>query len=210
MLGTQALPNLQIDQRVRLRARLVALSVAALFCAQVGYVAIAEEPYPAIMMPRFSWAGPTQASVVDIPVPEISLRFADGKSLVLSQNELLREFPTGHHNSIMASLLAPLPPVPATRRAPAGKFEPPTWLFPGYGRARANRTSPEHVASLKAWLTKRSREIYPAAPVLKCVVDWYDDSYRYDTSGEHQGFRQGHRLTGSFEIDLNANATSLY
>jgi|SRR6185369_3247793 len=205
----QELPNVQIDARARLQARVVAALVAVLFAGQLVYVTIAEEPYPALMMPRFSWAGPNQASLVDIPVPEISLIYRDGKKVRLSQRELLGEFPTGHHSSIMGSILAPLPSAPPKQRAPAGKFEPPTWLFPGYGLARFDRTDPEHVASLKSWLRARSREIHAAAPVQSCVVDWYDDTYPYQTGSGQEMSRQGHTLMGTFEVDLHADSTPL-
>jgi hypothetical protein len=195
------------DDRMRRLARRTALLITGLFAAQLIYITVAEEPYPAIMMPRFSWAGPNQASQVDILVPEIVLTYADSSQQVLTQGELLRDFPTGHHPSIMASMLSPLPASPRARRAPAGKFEPPTWLFRGYALARADRQNPERVASLRDWLRGRSHALYAASPVVRCTVNWYDDSYSYDTHGDSQTSRRGHTLNGTFEIDLHEDST---
>ena len=163
--------------------RLLAFAVACAFVLQLAYVAIAEEPFPAIMMPRFGWAGPLRNSPIELAVPEIAMTYADGTSKILTQRELFARIPTGHHWTIMGHILSP-DPVPPTRRAPDGKLEPPEWLFPGYNLARVANTRPDHVSALREWLRGRAREVYEASPPVSCVVSWYTERHAGDPKDE--------------------------
>jgi hypothetical protein len=109
----------------------------------------------------------------------------------------------------MGNIMTPLPEKPVVRRAPPGKLEPPGWLFPGYNLAKISRNRPEHVAALSAWLRERAKVFYSAAPPTKCVVDWYVDSFPYDPAkSPSESGHHGHELSGKFEVDLNADATT--
>jgi len=197
--------TMSLSERGRQRARWGALAVSVAFALQLVYITIAEEPYPAIMMPRFSWAGPTDAAKLDIMVPEIVISYADSTTRTLTQRELLHGLPVGHHSNIMTSMFAPVP-AGGARRAPAGKFEPPAWLFPGYNLARVSRDDPERKESLRTWLRQRASEGYDKAPPTKFVVNWYDDSFPYDVHSERPPERLDRVLQGTFEIDLHAEA----
>ena len=183
----------------RRRARTIVAAMTVLFGLQLWYVTVADEPYPAIMMPRFSWAGPTEASGVDIPVPEIRMIYADGTTRKLSQAKLFPDIPAGHYSGLMASLLSL--PEPAPSRG-AGRYRPPTWLFPGFKLAESARESPERAASLKDWLTKRGQEQYAGARPVRCVVDWYDDHYPYDPRRDPTRARASRTRLGTVEVNL--------
>ena len=174
--------------------------MTVLFGLQLWYVTVAGEPYPAIMMPRFSWAGPTEASGVDIPVPDIRMIYADGTTRKLSQGHLFPGISAGHHSGLMASLLS-LPEEPAANDA-GGRYRPPSWLFPGFKLAQFERKSPARAASLKDWLTKRGREHYSGARPIRCVVDWYHDHYPYDPRSDPTQARVSHTLMGTVEVEL--------
>src|SRR5689334_15789229 len=107
------------------RARLAVIAMTIGFGLQVLYVARVEEPYPAIMMPRFSWAGPTQASSVDIAVPDILMDYADGVRKKFTQADLFPRVPAGHLPTVMKNLLSPL-----DTKMETGRWAPPRWLFP--------------------------------------------------------------------------------
>jgi hypothetical protein len=179
------------------RARVAVMAMTLAFGLQVVYVARVEEPYPAIMMPRFSWAGPTQASSVDIAVPDILMDYADGARKTFTQAELFPRVPGGHAPTVMKNLLSPVGTDLATSR-----WQPPRWLFPGYHLAAIARDRPENVASLKAWLQQRAAALYPNAPPLRCTVNWYDDRFAYDPRTNPTDSRTARELTGTFELDL--------
>jgi hypothetical protein len=187
------------EHRPRWRARAVTCAMTVLFGVQLWYVTVAGEPYPAIMMPRFSWAGPTEASGVDIPVPEIGMVYADGTTRKLTQGNLFPGISAGHHSGLMASLLS-LPPEPAASEGQ--RYRPPTWLFPGFKLAESARKSPERAASLRDWLTKRGQEQYAGARPVRCVVEWYDDHYPYDPRRDPTQARASHTLLGTVQVDL--------
>ena len=184
----------------RWRARAIVSAMTVLFGLQLWYVTVAGEPYPAIMMPRFSWAGPTEASGVDIPVPDIRMIYADGTTRKLTQGQLFPGISAGHHSGLMASLLS----LPDESRASdgGGKHRPPTWLFPGFKLAQSVRKSPDRAASLKDWLTKRGKEHYAGAPPVRCIVHWYDDHYPYDPRTDPTQAGGSHTLMGTVEVDL--------
>jgi hypothetical protein len=196
-------PSRALSERAKRRVRLGVLVLTVLFVVQLGYVNVAEEPYPAIMMPRFSWAGPAGSMNVDIMVPEIVMSYADGTSRTITQKELLGDVPTGHHSIIMNNIMSPLPATLPTRRAPPNKLEPPASLFRGYNLARVSRQQPEHVQSLRTWLAERARAFHQGAPPRQCVVRWYDDTFSYDTQRSADTGRLGRRLTGTFVLDLD-------
>jgi hypothetical protein len=179
--------------------RLLPLAVVMGFVAQVYYVARADEPYPALMMPRFSWAGPEQAEALTVTSLEIELAYADGTHRLVRQKDLLSHVPEGHHPGIMNHLLGPLPET-APARARAGKLEPPLWLMPGYNLAEVTRTTPEHVRSLKEWLLARARLFHSAAPLSRCTASWYDQTYRGGLATSERLPRPETRLAGRFEI----------
>jgi hypothetical protein len=192
-----------MDDRLRWRARAVVLAITIAFALQLGYVMVAEEPYPAIMMPRFGWAGPTQATPIEIAIPEIVIRYADSTTKTLTQRQLLSRIPDGHHSSIMANVLTPLPTQPPIRRAPVNKLEPPAWLFPGYNLAHISRQRPEHVRALQDWLRLRAHEFYPDSPPEMCTVTWYIDTFQYDARANPNQVAVRSGVSGRFEIDLN-------
>ena len=184
--------------------RVTVLAIVVAFALQVAYVWHADEPYPAIMMPRFSWAGPERATALEMPVPEIVFYYSDSTTKRLHENELFPDIPIGHQSIIMDNVLSPLPASPNTHRASEGKLEPPLWLFPGFHLSRASRQNPKHVASLAGWLSKRARTLYPESHPVRCVVNWYKDSFPYEPDRNPDEARKGHVLTGSFEVDLHA------
>lgn len=192
-------PEEHPHRRPRRRARALVVAMTVLFGLQLWYLTVADEPYPAIMMPRFSWAGPTEASGVDIPVPDIRMIYADGTTRKLTQGQLFPGISAGHHSRLMASLLS-LPQEPAASEG--GRYRPATWLFPGFKRAESARNSPERAASLKDWLTKRAQEHYAGARPVRCIVDWYDDQYPYDPARDPTQTRARHTLIGTVEVEL--------
>ena len=193
------------QNRLRRNARAIVATIAIVFALQVAYVAIAEEPYPAIMMPRFGWAGPTKAETIEISVPEIIMRYDDSTTKVLTQRQLLSNIPEGRHSTIMANVLSPLPDRIPTRRAPPHKYEPPEWLLPGYNLAHVARARTDHIMSLRDWLLGRARESYPVSPAVMCTVNWYTETYPYDLR-RRTGTRSS--LVGRLEIDLHDASTT--
>jgi hypothetical protein len=189
----------------RRRVRLLAAGVVGAFLCQLAYVALAEEPFPALMMPRFAWAGPTHVEEITIVRPEIVFSYADGKRVVSTQAELLRPVPDGHHYGIMLNLLAPLSATSATSAAddaPRGKLRPPAWLFPGYHLASGSRSTPEHVRSLRSWLRRRALALHSEAKPTRCVVTWYAETHRTgELAGPSAAVAKLER-TGQFELDL--------
>jgi len=74
----------EVDEaRRRRRRRVLVLALAVAYGLQLVYVTVAEEPFPAIMMPRFSFAGPSGDATVEMPVPEITLVYRDETTRVL-------------------------------------------------------------------------------------------------------------------------------
>ena len=185
------------------RARVLTLSIAGAFAVQLGYVAIAEEPFPAIMMPRFGWAGPSRDSPIEFAVPEIAMTYMDGTSKILTQRELFSRIPTGHHWTIMGHILSPDPKAP-TRRAPDGKLDPPEWLFPGYNLARVASARPDQVNALREWLRGRAREVYGSSPPLRCVVSWYIERHAGDPTNEPPEASIPRTLTKEFRFSFDA------
>ena len=55
-----------MNARLQRRACAIVLAATVAFVFQLGYMVLAEEPYPAIMMPRFGWAGPKSSG---LPLP---------------------------------------------------------------------------------------------------------------------------------------------
>ncbi len=185
-------------------ARAAVALVVIGFALELIYVSIAEEPYPAITTPEFGWAGPSQATRVEVLVPEIVLYYADSTIVRLTDTELFDEAATGHQAGIARNILSPLPPEPTSRRAPPGRLEPPSWLFPGYNLARVSRQRREHVASLEEWLSRRARALHPASTPTKCVVHWYKNSAVFDPRSSHlelEGRIQ--ELSGTFGVNLD-------
>jgi hypothetical protein len=179
------------------------------FSLELIYLSIAEEPYPAITMPGFGWAGPRQTTRVEVLVPEIVLYYSDSTIERLTDTELFDDVPTGHQDGIASNVLAPLPPEPRSRRAPPGRLEPPTWLFPGYNLARVSRQRSEHIASLKEWLAQRARAIHPSSTPTKCVVHWYKNSALFEPHSsrvELEGRIQ--ELSGTFGVNLDEDAAA--
>jgi hypothetical protein len=191
-----------MDNRLQWRARAIVLAATLAFGLQLGYMVIAEEPYPAIMMPRFSWAGPSGSPTIDIRVPEITFRFADGTTKAVTQQQLLAHVPDGHHSYIMDNMLSPLPDAPPTRRAPGNKLEPPLGIFRGYNLGRVSRLQPDHVRSLRAWLVARAHEAYAGSPPVHCSVTWHVDSFRYDARAHATERTARHHSAGRFDLDL--------
>ena len=185
--------------------RLLPLVVIIGFVGQVYYVARADEPYPALMMPRFSWAGPEKAEAVTVRSLEIEFAYADGTRRLVRQKDLLPHIPEGHHPGIMNHLLGPLPETAPTRSR-AGKFEPPLWLMPGYNLAEVSRMTPEHVRSLKEWLLDRARLVHSAAPLARCTANWYDHTYRGDLATSGRLPQPETRLAGRFEVLIDEQA----
>jgi hypothetical protein len=194
------------QERLRWRARAIVAAIALAFLLQIGYVFSAEEPYPAIMMPRFGWAGPTKAGTIEISVPEIVMRYADSTTKVLTAQQLLSRLQDGHHSVIMENLLSPLPSPLPTRHAPPGRYEPPGWLFPGYNLARISRGNVEHINALKEWLRGRAHDFYPGSPPVMCTVNWYTETYPYDVRIRPTA---RHQPPNRFEIDLSAEPAHL-
>jgi hypothetical protein len=182
---------------------MVTFGIATAFAAQLGYVAIAEEPFPAIMMPRFGWAGPSRNSPIEFAVPEIVMTYVDGTSKTLTQRELLARIPTGHHWTIMGHILSPDSTSP-TRRAPDGKLEPPAWLFPGYNLARIASARPDQVSVLREWLLGRARDVYGGSPPFSCVVSWYIERHAGDPKDEPPESAVQRSLTKEFRFSFDA------
>lgn len=179
------------------------LGIASAFALQLVYVAIAEEPFPAIMMPRFGWAGPSRNSPIEFAVPEIVMSYVDGTSKTLTQRELLARIPTGHHWTIMGHILSPDSTQP-TRRAPDGKLEPPAWLFPGYNLARIASARPDQVNVLREWLRGRAQDVYEGSPPLSCVVTWYVEKHAGDPKDEPPESAVQRSLTKEFRFSFDA------
>jgi len=191
-----------MDTRQQRRARAIVIAATLAFGLQLGYLLVAEEPYPAIMMPRFSWAGPSGAGAIDVLVPEIAFRYADGTTKTMTQQQLLAGVPDGHHSFIMGNMLSPLPDTPQTRRAPGNKLEPPVSIFPGYNLARVSRGQPDHIRSLRAWLRGRAHEAYADSPPVHCTVTWLVDSFSYDARAYTTQRTPEHSISGRFDLAL--------
>lgn len=169
------------------------------FAVQMAYVRVAEEPYPALMMPRFGWAGPRDTTTLEIEVPEVFFTYSDHTTEEVTERELLAGIPDGHHYVLMNTLLHPTTAPPT--RAPPGKYAPPSWLFPGYGFARIARSTPEYERSLRDWLSRRARSIHPGAAPKRCTVEWHTLSYRTDSAARERTVT-GRTPLGSVDIDL--------
>ena len=193
----------------RWSARAMVASFVVGFALQLVYGTFAEEPYPAIMLPGFGSAGPSQAARPRVYAAEIVLYYADSTIRRLTDAQLFDDVTIGHARAIANNVLSPLSPEPTLRRAPPGELEPPTWLFPGYNLARVTRQRPEHIASLREWLTRRAREIHPASTPTKCVVNWYRHSALFNPQSSHlelEGRIQ--ELVGTFGVHLDAAAAT--
>src|ERR1044072_5457172 len=110
------------DAAKRSRVRLFVGAILAAYAVQLAYVMKADEPYPALMMPRFGWAGPPQTDGLDVTEAEIEFEYAGGATRHLTLSELMESAPEGHRFTIVDNLLSPLPPVDAERRAPWNKI----------------------------------------------------------------------------------------
>jgi hypothetical protein len=194
----------------RLRVRLLSGSIVLAFLAQMAFVGKAEEPYPALMMPRFGWAGPSSSESVSIAVPNASIRYSDGSERSLSLAELFPDVPAGHRPTLANSMLAVLAPDGEARRAPEGKYEPPGWLLPGYRLARVSRRTPEHVASVRRWAVDVGRAHRPGAEPETLIVRWYSDEYAYDVTQNPTRSKQARSSLGTFELSLHAAAPAQY
>ncbi len=195
-----------VDARVRRRVRWAVLALGAAFVAQVAYMTRAEEPYPALMMPRFGWAGP---KTPDLEVTEVAVVFsyADGTTRSCDLSELMAPAPEGHRYMIVNNLLSPLDSSGAASRAPGGKLEPPSWLFPGYNLVRVSRREASHRQSLARWLSARARDMFGRGDARACTANWYSAKYRIDTLGA--AARVERTLSGKFELPLDGSADAI-
>lgn len=190
----------------RLRVRLLSGAIVLAFLAQMAFVGKAEEPYPALMMPRFGWAGPTSSESVSIAVPNASIRYADGSEQALSLAQLFPDVPAGHRPTLANSMLSVVGPDTEARRAPEGKLEPPSWLLPGYRLARVSRHDPRHVESLRRWARDVARAQRPGVEPQSLIVRWYSDEYAYDVTQNPTRSKQARSSIGTFELFLHAAA----
>jgi hypothetical protein len=191
----------------RSRVRLLVAGILCVFALQVVYVMRADEPYPALMMPRFSSAGPWDDGDMKITLPEIAFSYSDGKTVQVTQSELLRHVPEGHHSRIMQNLLSLRPEQPVTRRAPPGKFEPPPRVFPGYQLALVSRNEAGYLASLREWLRRRANAEYAGATPTRCVTSWYIETFPGSAANARQGRATGRELIGRLEVELGEAAS---
>ena len=136
--------------------------------------------------------------------PDIKFAYADGTTKSVGQRALLSPIPVGHHSTVMWNILSPLPEETPSRRAPGGKFEPPTSLFPGYNLAHVSRSRPDYQESLRAWLRRRSSEFYAGAPVAALSVSWHAESYPGELDAAHPLAGVTKKLMGTFFMDFDA------
>lgn len=195
-----------VDARVRRRVRWAVLALGAAFVAQVGYITRAEEPYPALMMPRFGWAGPTTP---DLEVTDVAIAFtyADGSTRSCDLSELMAPAPDGHRYMIVNNLLSPLDPSAAVSRAPGGKLEPPSWLFPGYNLVKISRREASHRQSLARWLSARAQVMFGMGQPRACTASWYSTKYSIEKLGA--AARVERSLSGKFELPLDGSADAI-
>lgn len=177
--------------------RALAATVLAAFALQLAWISLAEEPYPALMMPRFAEAGPAQVTEIVITKPVISMSYADGTTREMTQAELLSPVPEGHHNKIMWVLLSERQP-PAPARKLVGWLEGLA-ILPGFHLGQTARDTSEHRLSLASWLGRRASAVYGGAPPTRCRVDWVEETHATGllARGEPQA-----RRVGRFEIEL--------
>jgi hypothetical protein len=95
-------------------------------------------------------------------------------------------------------------PDSGVRRAPEGKLEPPSWLFPGYRLARVSRHEPRHVESLRRWASDVARARRLGVEPERLIVRWYSDEYAYDVTQNPTRSKQARSSTGTFELSLHA------
>jgi hypothetical protein len=187
-------------------ARGVVLAMLIAFAFQLLFVQKVDEPYPALMMPRFGWAGPSRATAVDVTEPEIVFTYADHTQKRVDQQDLLSAIPVGHQSIIVGNILSPVDgTIPS--RSPSGRFSPPEWLFPGYGLARVARNRPENVRSLAVWLRDRASAFYRGAAPVRCTVNWFTDEYRTDLPAD-ANVVPSRSLKGQFAVDLGSRHAS--
>jgi hypothetical protein len=188
----------------RMLIRSLVLVILGYYAFQTLLVAKQDEPYPGLMMPRFSWEGPQQSDGFDTKEADAVFSYTDGTSRSMPLAQVLAAVPEGHRYTMMENLFAPLEPIDQrapVSRAPLGKREPPLWLFPGYALGRGSRYQSEHQRSLAVWLGRRARAVYPAADPALCTVIWYQAKYRANQQGDP--VRASRVVAGRFEVELH-------
>jgi len=102
----------------------------------------------------------------------------------------------------MMNILGPDITGPPRSRAPAGKFGPPAWLFPGYNLARVSNDRPDQVESRRQWIRQRARQIYPGAEPIRCRVNWYSEVHSSTVSGTSGSSLLSRSLAKQIDIPL--------
>src|SRR4051794_24889949 len=106
----------------RFRIRLGVVLLLGYYAFQTVLIAKQDEPYPGLMMPRFSWAGPEQIDGFDAKEADFVFGYADGATRTISLGDVLRAVPEGHRYTMMDNLFAPLDASTLVSRAPWGKL----------------------------------------------------------------------------------------
>jgi len=73
---------------------------------QLYYVFQYKEPFPAIMMPRFSYQA-IQDSIINFPKVQIELKFKDSSAVLVSKHELFANIHLPQRNKILKKVFLP-------------------------------------------------------------------------------------------------------
>jgi hypothetical protein len=155
--------------------RIKLLFGAVILWQPLQYVVTAKwgEPYPALMMPRFS--GTLVDSQGDIRITDVACEifFRDGQVTWLSAHDLLSQVPSAHQGPIMSHMFSP-PPVAADHRSPR---DLKARLFPGRALSHIRGTQKDLDSQTRDWLKRRLRDLYPSQEPKAMTFVWYDDVF---------------------------------
>ncbi len=188
----------QPDPAARKRIKRAFIAVACGLVLQVAIIAVASEPYPAIMMPGFRGGANDPDGWFRFQSFDIVFEFEGGGRELVTPQQFFVGTPESHTVPIARRVFSP---AETRERQPEAPWE--SWLkrhvFPA--REMQNRIyydayiAPETVE----WLRRRAALVFPDRRVQRVRFEWYHNQLRF-MNGKAE--RTRHRY-GIREVDLS-------
>ena len=156
---------------------------AAVLAAQPLQYAIAYrygEPYPALMMPRFTGTLTDAGGLIRIQNVEAQVEFQDHSVAQVSPADLVAAAPVSQRDSILYENFGPLPDGAALPRSAGLAGRVKDSLLPGLAIRKAK--SGHHIpdSRTREWLKQRLQAIYRSRVPAKITFVWFNEVHQAD------------------------------
>jgi hypothetical protein len=171
--------------------RILFLAVSAAQPLQWLFIAKFGEPFPAVTMPSFALAGPSDSEPFEATTIDMTVHFQDGPDAELSPHELLAQCPVSHYAAILREnftydrFAAPVTLPTVTRRNTAGAFTlmMRRWLA-GLALMAGSGSGRSSVAPMIPWLSQRLKQLYPDRKPIALTLRWYAEVFSVDRESQ--------------------------